>query len=115
MAKHTSYKDKLREAEFKRRIFESLKAARNQGLLQGSRAMLHVVGDKIAEENGKTPEEKLLDIMNFVNTSLAMTEKTAKDAEKEAADARKPIEELGKDPIDVPDEAANANQEAGDK
>ena len=97
MAKHKSYKDKLREEEFKKRIFESLTAARNQGLLQGTRAMLTVIGDKIAEKNDMTAEEKLADIMKFINTSLALTDKTVKEAEDKVEETRKPIEALGQD------------------
>ena len=123
MAKHQSYKDKLRETEFKKRIFESLKAARQQGLLQGSRAILKVVGDKISEDNGMTAEEKLAEVMKFVNTSLAMTDKTVKEAEDAVAETRKPIEALGQDEegaeetevVEVPDEAAKKDQEDDDE
>lgn len=97
MAKHRSYKDKLREEEFKKRIFESLKAAQQQGLLQGTRAMLKVIGDKIADKNGMTPEQKLADIMKFINTSLALTDKTVDEAEEKVKETRKPIEALGQD------------------
>lgn len=109
MAKQSSYRGKLREEEFKRRIFESLTAARQQGLLQGTRAMLGVIGDKIKEENGMTAEEKLADIMKFINNSLTMTDKTVQEAEEKAAETRKPIEALGQDEpevVEVPDEAA---------
>ena len=128
MAKHQSYKDKLRETEFKKKIFESLKAARQQGLLQGSRAILHVIGDKIAEKNEMTAEEKLADIMKFINTSLELTDKTVKDADAQAEETRKPIDELGRDNneeedeeevVEVPDEtkknSANADQEDDDE
>ncbi len=120
MAKHQSYKDKLRETEFKKKIFESLKAARQQGLLQGSRAILHVIGDKIAEKNEMSAEEKLADIMKFVNTSLALTDKTVKEADEQAAEANKPIEKLGQDEdegeeevVEVPDEAPAAPAKDG--
>lgn len=118
MAKHQSYKDKLRETEFKKRILDSLNAARRQGLLQGSRAILRVIGDKIAEKNEMTAEEKLADIMKFINTSLAMTDKTVKEADTEMEETRKPIDELGQDAaeeeaaeeevVEVPDEAPAA-------
>ncbi len=122
MAKHQSYKDKLRETEFKKRIFESLKAARQQGLLQGSRAILKVIGDKISEENEMTAEEKLAEVMKFINTSLAMTDKTVKEAEEAVAETRKPIEALGQDEeekadvevVEVPDEAAKKVDEEDD-
>ena len=122
MAKHQSYKDKLRETEFKKRIFESLKAARQQGLLQGSRAILKVVGDKISEENGMTAEEKLAEVMKFVNTSLDMTDKTVQEADEAVAETRKPIEALGQDEeekedvevVEVPDEAAKKVDEEDD-
>lgn len=97
MAKHRSYKDKLREEEFKKRIFESLKAARQQGLLLGTRAILKVIGDKIAEKNDMTPEQKLADIMKFINTSLDLTDKTVDEAEEKVNETRKPIEALGQD------------------
>ncbi len=122
MAKHQSYKDKLRETEFKKRIFESLKAARQQGLLQGSRAILKVIGDKISEKNEMTAEEKLADIMKFINISLAMTDKTVDEAEKKVAETRKPIEALGQDEeekedvevVEVPDEASKNVDEVDD-
>lgn len=126
MAKHQSYRDKLRETEFKKKIFESLKAARQQGLLQGSRAMLRVIGDKITEKNGMTAEDKLADIMKFINTSLEMTDKTVKDADAQAEATRKPIDQLGQDEedkeeevVEVPDDAqkpaAKVDQEDGDE
>ena len=126
MAKHQSYKDKLRETEFKKKIFESLKAARQQGLLQGSRAILHVIGDKIAEKNEMSAEEKLADIMKFVNTSLELTDKTVKEADAQAEEANKPIEKLGQDeeesdeevvevPDEVPAEPAKDDQEDDDE
>ena len=118
MAKHQSYKDKLRETEFKKKIFESLKAARQQGLLQGSRAILHVIGDKIAEKNEMTAEEKLADIMKFINVSLELTDKTVKEADAQAEETRKPIDQLGQDAeeseeevVEVPDEAQNKASE----
>lgn len=106
MAKHQSYKDKLRETEFKKKIFESLKAARQQGLLQGSRAILHVIGDKIAEKNEMSAEEKLADIMKFINTSLELTDKTVKEADAQAEEANKPIEKLGQDEDEDEEEVA---------
>ena len=126
MAKHQSYKDKLRETEFKNKIFESLKAARQQGLLQGSRAMLRVIGDKIAEKNGMSAEEKLADIMKFINTSLELTDKTVKEADEKAEETRKPIAQLGQDEeenkeevVEVPDDAqkpaAKVDQEDDDE
>ena len=123
MAKHQSYKDKLRETEFKKRIFESLKAARQQGLLQGTRAILKVIGDKIVEENDMSAEEKLADIMKFINTSLEMTDKTVQEAEDKVAETRKPIDALGQDEeekeeaevVEVPDEAVKQDQEDDDE
>ena len=123
MAKHQSYKDKLRETEFKKRILESLKAAQQQGLLQGSRAILHVIKDKITAKDNKTAEQKLNEILNFIDLSLEMTNKTVKEADAQAKEARKPIDELGQDAeaevIEVPDETqeqdAKVDQEDGDK
>lgn len=125
MAKHQSYRDKLRETEFKKKIFESLKAARQQGLLQGSRAILHVIGDKITEKNDMTAEEKLADILKFINTSLELTDKTVKEADEHAEETRKPIDKLGRDEeeeeevVEVPDEAqkpaAKVDQEDDDE
>ena len=104
MAKHRSIKDKLREDEFKKKIFESLRAAEQRGLLIGTRTMLRVIGDKIKEDNGKTAEEKLADIMNYINTSLEMTDKTTKEADERVANANKPIEALGQDSAEEPQE-----------
>lgn len=81
MAKHKSLKDAIREKEFRKMIADSLQKQYQRGLLMGSRAILKSIGDKIAEE-GKTPEEKLLEVMKMVNNLLGMTDKTAEDEQK---------------------------------
>ena len=97
MAKHQSIKNKLREQEFKKKMYESLKASYQNGLLVGSRAILRVIGDMISKDDGKTPEAKLADVMQYINTSLEMTKKTAEEAAERVAEANEPIDELGKD------------------
>ena len=58
MAKHKSLRDAIREKEFRQMIEDSLKKQYQRGLVSGSRAMLRLVGDKIAEE-GKTADETI--------------------------------------------------------
>ena len=60
---------------------DTMKQQYQRGLLNGSRAMLKVIGDKIAEKD-KTTEEKLTEVMKLINNMLAMTDKTAKEAEQ---------------------------------
>lgn len=116
MAKHQSIKNKLREQEFKKKMFESLKASYQNGLLVGSRAMLKVIGDMISKDDEKTPEEKLADVMKYINNSLEMTKKTAQEADQRVAEANKPIEELGEDNDAEDDEtAAEEGQEEDEK
>lgn len=82
MAKHKSLKDAIREKEFRKMIADSLQKQYQRGLLMGSRSILKVIGDKIAEE-GKSNDEKLLEVMKMVNNLLGMTDKTA-EAEQAA-------------------------------
>ena len=104
MAKHKSLKDAIREKEFRKMIADSLQKQYNRGLLIGSRSMLKVIGDKIAEE-GQTAEEKLSEIMKMINNMLAMTDKTEAD---ERAAIENPVDEaLGK-----PEEEAEEEAEA---
>ena len=108
MAKHKSLKDAIREKEFRKMIADSLQKQYQRGLLIGSRSMLKVIGDKIAEE-GKTTEEKLAEIMKMVNNMLAMTDKTEEN-EKEAIE--NPVDTvLGKpeeeEPADGPSEESD--------
>lgn len=108
MAKHKSLKDAIREKEFRKMIADSLQKQYQRGLLIGSRSMLKVIGDKIAEE-GKTTEEKLAEIMKMVNNMLAMTDKTEEN-EKEAIE--NPVDTvLGKpdeeEPADEPSEESD--------
>ena len=104
MAKHKSLKDAIREKEFRKMIADSLQKQYNRGLLIGSRSMLKVIGDKIAEE-GPTAEEKLSEIMKMINNMLAMTDKTEAD---ERAAIENPVDEaLGK-----PEEEAEEEAEA---
>lgn len=104
MAKHKSLKDAIREKEFRKMIADSLQKQYNRGLLIGSRSMLKVIGDKIAEE-GSTAEEKLSEIMKMINNMLEMTDKTEAD---ERAAIENPVDEaLGK-----PEEEAEENTEA---
>jgi uncharacterized membrane protein YukC len=89
-------------------IADSLQKQYQRGLLIGSRSMLKVIGDKIAEE-GKTTEEKLAEIMKMVNNMLAMTDKTEEN-EKEAIE--NPVDTvLGKpeeeEPADEPSEESD--------
>lgn len=111
MAKHKSLKDAIREKEFRKMIADSLQKQYQRGLLIGSRSMLKVIGDKIAEE-GKTTEEKLAEIMKMVNNMLAMTDKTEEN-EKEAIE--NPVDTvLGKpdeeEPADEPSEESDDQQ-----
>ena len=81
MAQHKALKDAIREKEIRKRLMETMKQQYQRGLLVGSRSMLKVIGDKIAEKD-KTPEERLAEVMKMINNLLAMTDKTAEDAEK---------------------------------
>lgn len=94
--KNQYHKNKLREQEFKQRIFDSLKAAHQKGLLEGSRAMLKVIGDKIAEKD-KSAEERLAEVMKFVNVSLTLTDKTVAEAVQKAAETKASFDSLGED------------------
>ena len=82
MAKHKSLKDAIREKEFRKMIEDSLKKSYQRGLLHGTRSMLRVIGDKIAEE-GKSNEEKLAEVMKMINNLLGMTDKTAQEEQEE--------------------------------
>lgn len=81
MAQHKALKDAIREKEIRKRLMDTMKQQYQRGLLNGSRAMLKVIGDKIAEKD-KTTEEKLTEVMKLINNMLAMTDKTAKEAEQ---------------------------------
>lgn len=50
-------------------LTNSLKETHRNGLLQGSKAICHVVLDK-ANDTSKTPEERLEDIKKFCEVSL---------------------------------------------
>ena len=108
MAKHKSLKDAIREKEFRRMIEESLKKQFQRGLLIGSRSILKAVGDKIAEE-GKSPEEKLLEVMKMVNNLLGMTDKTEADEMKAIEN---PMDELmaGEDAAEEAGESADEEE-----
>lgn len=88
MAKHKSLKDAIREKEFRKMIEDTLKQSYQRGLLHGTRSMLKVIGDKIAEE-GLSPEEKLTQVMKMINNLLGMTDKTA---EAEAGEIKNPMD-----------------------
>lgn len=109
--KNQYHKNKLREQEFKEKIFESLKAAHQKGLLEGSRAILKVVGDKIAEKD-KSPEERLEEVMRFVNASLKITDKTVEEANEKARVTKESFNSLGED---KPDEESEGSGEAPEK
>lgn len=102
MAKHKSLKDAIREKEFRQMIADSLQKQYTRGMLIGSRSMLKVVADKIAEKDG-TAEEKLAEVMKMINNLLTMTDKTA---EGEQAEIPNPVDEaLGKsDAVENEDE-----------
>ena len=100
MAKHKSLKDAIREKEFRQMIADSIKKQFQRGLLMGSRSMLKSIGDKIAEE-GKTPEEKLEEVMKMVNNLLAMTDKTA---EAEMPAIENPVDQVLGSPDDQEDD-----------
>lgn len=110
--KNQYHRQKLREKEFKEKIYESLKAQHQRGLLEGSRAILKVVGDMIAEE-GRTTEEKLATVMEFINTSLALTDKTVDEANEKAKETEATFDSLGEDvAADAAAEAAPAPAES---
>ena len=75
MAKHKALKDAIREKAIREQLAQSLKEQYQRGLLVGSKAMLKVIGDKIADTK-LSAEERLADIMKFINKMLKMTEKT---------------------------------------
>lgn len=75
MAKHKALKDAIREKAIRQQLEQSLKEQYQRGLLTGTKAMLKVVADTIAEKD-KTNEEKLASIMKFCNTLLDMTKST---------------------------------------
>lgn len=107
MAKHKSLKDAIREKEFRKMIEDSLRKQYQRGLLMGSRAILKSIGDKIAEE-GKTNEEKLLEVMKMVNNLLGMTEQTAAD---EQAAIENPVDAvLGKEGEEDEEEPETAQE-----
>lgn len=75
MAKHKALKDAIREKAIREQLAQSLKEQYQRGLLDGCKAMLKVIGDKIADTT-LSAEERLADTMKFINTMLKMTEKT---------------------------------------
>ena len=88
MAQHKALKDAIREKANRERLMkmmhEQMKASYQRGLLIGSRSMLKVIGDKIAEMD-KTPEERLTEVMKIINNLLGMTDKT-EEQERERID-----------------------------
>ncbi|MBQ4253703.1 MAG: hypothetical protein II712_02630 [Erysipelotrichaceae bacterium] len=100
MAQHKALKDAIREKANRERLMkmmhEQMKSSYQRGLLVGSRSMLKVIGDKIAEMD-KTPEERLAEVMKIINNLLGMTDQT------EAAERDK-INELIEEKQEVKDE-----------
>ena len=82
MAQHKALKDAIREKANRERLMkmmhEQMKASYQRGLLVGSRSMLKVIGNKIAEMD-KSPEERLTEIMKIINNMLGMTDKTEEE------------------------------------
>ena len=111
MAKHKALKDAIREKAIRQQLEQSLKEQYQRGLLVGTKAMLKVIGDTIAEKD-KTNEEKLASIMKFCNTMLDMTKSTevgSTDA-KERLDEVVGKEEQDSDTMEIPQPAEASDE-----
>ena len=85
MAQHKALKDAIREKAAREKLMkmmhDQMKTSYQRGLLVGTRSMLKVIGEKIADES-KSTEERLAEVMKMINTMLGMTDKTEEDERK---------------------------------
>lgn len=89
MAKHKALKDAIREKAIRQQLEQSMREHYQRGLLVGTKAMLRVVADTIAEKD-KTNEEKLAAIMSFCTNLLDMTKAT----DVGSADVKEQLDEV---------------------